>query len=253
MPIVSITTPSYGRQKILERQHRIVAAQSEQDFEWLILDDSPQASPYFLGLTDPRIRYHHHAGPRLSIGAKRNWLADRAEAPVIAHFDDDDYYAPDYLKVMLEKLTQHGADMAKFSAWHLYSIRHRQLAYWDTTITDGLVFRIAAADPVTPLIIGPQDSHKFETHYAGFGFNYVYRKLVWREIKFPDASFAEDYGFASAAIAAGCRYAHFPDTDGLCMQIMQPDGVSIAWPQWLLPEFLVARLFAPAAQELLVP
>ena len=78
MPIVSITTPSYGRQKILERQHRIVAAQSEQDFEWLILDDSPQASPYFLGLTDPRIRYHHHAGPRLSIGAKRNWLADRA-------------------------------------------------------------------------------------------------------------------------------------------------------------------------------
>lgn len=35
------------------------------------------------------------------------------------------------------------------------------------------------------------------------------------------------------------------------MQIMQPDGISIAWPQWLLPQFLVARLFSPAGQELL--
>jgi glycosyltransferase involved in cell wall biosynthesis len=91
MPVISITTPTHRRHKLLERQHRIVLAQSEQDFEWLILDDGPEPSAYFQGLADPRIRYHHHAGGRLSIGAKRNWLADRAAAPVIAHFDDDDY------------------------------------------------------------------------------------------------------------------------------------------------------------------
>jgi glycosyltransferase involved in cell wall biosynthesis len=128
MPVVSITTPTFQRHKFLERQHRIVMAQSEQDFEWLILDDGPEPSDYFRKLNDPRIRYHHHAGGRMSIGAKRNWLADQAGAPVMAHFDDDDYYAPDYLKTMLEQLARRGADIAKFSAWHVYSLRARQSA-----------------------------------------------------------------------------------------------------------------------------
>jgi glycosyltransferase involved in cell wall biosynthesis len=253
MPAISITTPSFGRQQLLERQHRNVLAQSEQDFEWLILDDSPAPAPYFAGLADPRIRYHHHAGARLSIGVKRNWLAERAEAPVIAHFDDDDYYAPDYLKTMLEKLSRHGADMVKFSAWHLYSIRHGQFAWWDTTVTRGLHFRIAAQDAIAPVMLSEEDGRAFANNYAGFGYSYVYRRSLWRDVRFPDAQFGEDYGFAAAAIAAGGRFAHFPETDGLCMQIMRPDGVSIAWPQWLLPGFLVPRLFPAAAQELLLP
>jgi glycosyltransferase involved in cell wall biosynthesis len=250
MPVISITTPTFRRHKLLERQHATVLAQSEQDFEWLILDDSPEPSAYFAALADRRIRYHHHAGTRMSVGAKRNWLAERAEAPVIAHFDDDDYYAPDYLKTMLAHLSRRGADMAKFSAWYVWSRRHQQLAFWDTTITGGLVFKLSA-EPVEPLIISKQDEPRFASHYAGFGFNYVYRKAVWQDIRFPDADFAEDYGFAGAAIQAGCRYAHFPDTEGLCLQIMQPEGISIAWPQWLLPGFLLPKLFPPAALELL--
>ena len=250
-PAVSVITPTYRREALLRQQYLSLQKQTLTDFEWLILDDGPQSSSYFAGLTDPRVRYRHHAGRRLSIGAKRNWLAERAAGAVIAHFDDDDYYAPDYLRTMLERLTRHGADMAKFSAWYVYSKRHAQLAWWDTTITGGLAFKLSAA-PIEPLIVSAQDAKRFENHYAGFGFNYVYRKLVWRDIRFPDLDFAEDYGFAGAAIAAGCRYAHFPDTDGLCLQIMQPEGISIAWPQWLLPDFLLPKLFPPAALELLM-
>ena len=245
MPVISITTPNYGR------QHGIVLAQSEQDFEWLILDDSPEPAAYFARLGDPRIRYTHHAG-RLSIGAKRNWLADQAQAPVIAHFDDDDYYAPDYLKVMLEKLARNGADLVKFSAWYLYSVRHRQLSYWDTNITRGLHYQ-TAQDAITPLILSEEDGKRFETHYAGFGNTYVYRRSLCCDIRFPDVNFAEDYAFASAALAAGCQFAHFRETDGLSLKIMRPDGVSIAWPQWLLPDFLLERLFPPAALDLLAP
>ena len=253
MPVISIATPTFQRHKLLERQHRIVLAQSEQDFEWLILDDGPEPSDYFRNLDDPRIRYHHHAGGRMSIGAKRNWLAEQAAAPVIAHFDDDDYYAPGYLKTMLGQLSRRGADIAKFSAWHVYSMPHRQLAYWDTTGTRGLAFRMFAREPIEPLIISEQDSAKFESHFAGFGFNFVYRKAVWREARFPESDFAEDHGFASTAMGMGFRFAHFADTEGLCLQIMRADGISIAWPQWLLPEFLLPRLFPPAALELLSP
>ena len=56
MPVISIATPTFQRHRLLERQHRVVAAQSEQDFEWLILDDGPEPSAYFQKLADPRIR-----------------------------------------------------------------------------------------------------------------------------------------------------------------------------------------------------
>ncbi len=63
-PPVSIITPSFNRQKLLEAQHRIVTAQSVIDFEWLILDDRAAAGRLFRAdLGDPRIHYHPYAGP----------------------------------------------------------------------------------------------------------------------------------------------------------------------------------------------
>lgn len=249
MPVISITTPTFGRHKLLERQHAIVMAQSEQDFEWLILDDSPEPAAYFLSLADPRIRYFHST-TRVSIGAKRNWLAERAAAPVIAHFDDDDYYAPDYLKAMLAQLGRNGADLVKFSAWYIYSVRHRQFGYWDTNLTNGLAYRMTQ-DGVLPVIISEEEGTKFKNNYAGFGHTYVYRRSVWQDVRFPDAHFAEDQVFADAVIAAGCRFAHFRDTERLTLKVMRPDGLSIAWPQWLLPDFLLPQLFPAAALALL--
>jgi len=59
-PAVSIITPTFNRQALLQAQHVHLLAQSEQDFEWLILDDGPEPSAYFQGLSDPRIRYHRN-------------------------------------------------------------------------------------------------------------------------------------------------------------------------------------------------
>src|SRR5262249_13178432 len=131
---------TFNRHALLQAQHGYLSAQSEQDFEWLILDDGPQASPYFTGLSDPRIRYHHLAGPRMKVSAKRNWLCERALAPVIAQFDDDDYYAPNYLAAMRRRLADSGADITKLSAWFVYSAQLKRLGYWDTTDGLGLHF-----------------------------------------------------------------------------------------------------------------
>ena len=88
-PAVSILTPTFNRHALLKAQHVHVLAQSEQNFEWLILDDGPQASSYFSEISDPRIHYHHLAGPKMRVSAKRNWLCERAKAQIIAQFDDD--------------------------------------------------------------------------------------------------------------------------------------------------------------------
>src|ERR1700720_4271705 len=103
-PAVSIVTPTFNRHELLKAQHANVLAQSRQDFEWLILDDGLAPCPYFETVTDSRIRYHHLPGPKMLVSAKRNWLCERAKAPVIAQFDDDDYYAPEYLAVVMARL-----------------------------------------------------------------------------------------------------------------------------------------------------
>src|ERR1051326_6420491 len=128
-PAVSIITPTFNRHALLKAQHAHLQAQSEQDFEWLILDDGPESSAYFRGLTDPRIRYHHLAGSKMKVSAKRNWLCEQASAPVIAQFDDDDYYAPDYLAVMLKRLAESDAEITKLSGWFVYSAQLKRLGY----------------------------------------------------------------------------------------------------------------------------
>ena len=82
-PAVSIITPTFKRPELLVAQVGIVRAQSEQDFEWLILDDSPEPCAHFARVSDPRIRYHHLPGAPMLVSAKRNWLCERATAPVI--------------------------------------------------------------------------------------------------------------------------------------------------------------------------
>ena len=71
-PAVSIITPTFNRHELLKAQHDLVLAQSEQNYEWLILDDGPVPSPYFAQVSDPRIRYHHLQGAKMLVSAKRN-------------------------------------------------------------------------------------------------------------------------------------------------------------------------------------
>jgi glycosyltransferase involved in cell wall biosynthesis len=250
MPSVSIITPSHGRPTLLERQHSIVAAQTVDDFEWLILDDSPQPCAYFATLDDPRVRYHHHAGEKMLVSIKRNWLCERATAPVIAQFDDDDYYAPHYLATMLERLEREGTDLVKLSGWFVYSALLRRLGWWDTTNLLGLHFTFGA-DPVLRGFFNQTAPENMRSNWFGFGFSYVFRKSMWERQPFPPVAYASDSGFVGAAMAKGSRLAHFADTEGLCLHILRMDNMSRSFPQYLLPDFMLERLFSPAVRPLL--
>ncbi len=241
-PAVSIITPTFNRHALLQAQHAFLLTQSEQNFEWLILDDGPQASAYFQGLSDARIRYHHLAGPKMKVSAKRNWLCERATAAVIAQFDDDDYYAPDYLAVMLKRLAESGADITKLSGWFVYSAQLKRLGYWDTANTLGLHFTFGP-EPVLNAFFNKEAPDTMKNNYAGYGFSYVFKKSMWEKAPFPHVEYASDYGFVSAALAQGCRLDHFADTEGLCLHILRKDNMSKSFPQYLLPDFMLEKLF----------
>jgi glycosyltransferase involved in cell wall biosynthesis len=249
-PAVSIITPTFNRHALLKAQHGHLLAQSEQDFEWLILDDGPEPSAYFAQVSDPRIRYHHLAGPKMRVSAKRNWLCERASAAVIAQFDDDDYYAPDYLAVMLKRLADSGADITKLSAWFVYSAQLRRLGWWDTTNPLGLHFTFGP-EPVLNAFFNKEAPDNMKNNYAGYGFSYVFKKSMWEKAPFPHVEYASDFGFVSAGLAKGCRLDHFSDTRGLCLHILRKDNMSKSFPQYLLPDFMLEKLFAADLSALL--
>jgi glycosyltransferase involved in cell wall biosynthesis len=249
-PAVSIITPTFNRHDLLKAQHVHLRAQSEQNFEWLILDDGPVPSAYFVQLSDSRIRYHHLPGPKMLVSAKRNWLCERAAAPVIAQFDDDDYYAPGYLAAMLARLAAGGADITKLSAWFVYSAQLKRLGYWDSASTLGLHFTFGP-EPVLNAFFNQTPPDNMKNNYAGYGFSYVFKKTMWQTAPFPHVEYASDYGFVAAALAKGCRLDHFADTEGLCLHILRTDNMSKSFPQYLLPDFMLEKLFGSAVQPLL--
>jgi glycosyltransferase involved in cell wall biosynthesis len=247
---VSIITPSFNRPALLKAQIAIVAAQTVQDFEWLILDDSPEPCSFFRDIADPRIRYTHLDGAPMLVSAKRNWLCERASAPVIAQFDDDDYYAPHYLASMLARLSASGADLAKLSAWFVYSAQLKRLGYWDTVNTLGLHFTFGP-EPVLNAFFNKETPEAMKNNYAGYGFSYVFKKSMWETAPFPPVKYASDFGFVSAALAKGCRLDHFADTEGLVLHILRKDNMSKSFPQYLLPDFMLEKLFPADLSALL--
>jgi glycosyltransferase involved in cell wall biosynthesis len=118
MPRVSIITPTRCRQDFLPALWDCVRTQSFQDIEWLIHDGS--ANPLmFDALDDPRVHYNHVPGPMM-IGTKRNALCRAAQGEIIAHFDDDDYYAPKYIERMLSFMTDLNVEFVKLFGFFVY-------------------------------------------------------------------------------------------------------------------------------------
>ena len=239
-PKVSITTPTLNREAMLPAIHQCVLGQTVTDWEWIVVDDSPQPSAFLTAQLDPRIRYLH-VGRGLTVGEKRN-LANRcALADTVAHFDDDDYYSPGYLDYMLGTLDESGADMAKLGAFFIYSPVYQRFAYWDLLEKTGVHF-IWSDQPVQMVQMGAGESI-FQDNHLGYGFSYVYRKKVWQANPFAAVSFNEDTPFLKQSMAQGFQLELRADSAGLCVHFLHNTNTSVCFPQYVIPFALVQSLF----------
>ncbi len=239
-PLVSVITPTWNRETFLPRAYQSFAAQDVGSCEWIVIDDNARPSAFMTALDDPRVIYRHFP-QRLTIGEKRNLAIGLASADVIAHFDDDDYYAPHYLRTMLAHLRASRADLVKLSAFFLYSRVYRQFAWWDLLRKSGLHF---GWTPMPMSVMHFPDDQKVRgaTH-LGYGFSYVYTKQLWEAQRFGDVSYNEDGVFIEAAVARGAKIDLLADNVGLCVHVLHAENVSICCPQYLLPDSLVSPLF----------
>jgi glycosyltransferase involved in cell wall biosynthesis len=180
------------------------------------------------------------------VGAKRARLVAAARGEVIAHFDDDDYYAPDYLERMLAALGDD--DLVTLSGWFLFDTKTRGFYYWDSAKVDEIHTRVdAAAAPRALSMHGLGDGRDawLERHLWGYGFSYVFRRDV--AAFDPALGHGEDLAFVNAARAAGRRVRAVPDERGLVLHVIHQGNMASVFPNYRLPEFLVERVFGATA------
>jgi glycosyltransferase involved in cell wall biosynthesis len=241
VPQVSIITPTCRRERFLSALARCVA-QQQVDWEWLVLDDSPapNARMQELAAGDARIRYMH-SSTRLTIGAKRGRLVAAARGELIAHFDDDDYYAPHYLADMTRLLTGRDADLVKLSAFFLYAPQADLLGYMDLHAPDGPQYMPVAAkvSRIEPSAVMPIGSD----FVLCYGFSYLYRRALAASAQFADVDLGEDDHFIRAVVKAGRRVETVDDVRQSCLHVVHPNSTSRCFARYQLPTFLLPQLF----------
>ena len=116
-PLVSCIMPTRGRGEFARRSIEVFRRQDYEPRELVILDDDDRPSfpdgPRMLwtgGIRYERVRR------RLTIGAKRNIAISRSQGTIIAHWDDDDWSAPERLSDQIVRLMQSGYEVAAYDA-----------------------------------------------------------------------------------------------------------------------------------------
>jgi glycosyltransferase involved in cell wall biosynthesis len=242
--LISIVTPTARRPSFLPLLYDCVTAQDWPEWEWLILDSSEAPAP--VAFDDPRVRYIHDP-VRVSLGEKRNRLAQAARGELIAHFDDDDYYAPSYLSAMVRRLGD--APLVKLTGFFTYRAVERRLAYWNLMVKQGLHHEWFAGHPAAARTYGPEGEDAFRDNHLGYGLSFLYRRAAWETARFEDVAFNEDAAFARALMKTA-PIVGFPDTTGLMFAVQHRGNHSKLFPQQLLAPDEMPRLFPAAGRHL---
>jgi hypothetical protein len=97
-PFFSVVIPVYNRAATLGRAVASVLAQTDQDFEIVVIDDGSSDDPARALPDDPRIRFFRQ--DNRGGGAARNAGIDRARGRYVALLDSDDVHLPGHLAAM---------------------------------------------------------------------------------------------------------------------------------------------------------
>lgn len=104
-PLVTVYMPTYNRASLLSRAIESVLAQTYSNFELIIVDDGSTDNTHELlaayAKQDSRVTYYineHNQGACVS----RNRAIKKAQGEFVTALDDDDYFLPNRLSVLLD-------------------------------------------------------------------------------------------------------------------------------------------------------
>ena len=158
-PLVSCIMPTFNRRAWVQRAVTYFLRQDYAARELIVIDDGSEPVGSLLP-EDPGIRYVR-LEQRASIGAKRNIGCERARGEIIAHWDDDDWFAPWRLRYQVGQLLSSDADVVGLNS----------LLYWEPQARRAWRYRYPAQ--ARPWIHDP---------------TFCYRRELWQHCPFPDTS-----------------------------------------------------------------
>lgn len=114
LPKISVIMLTYNREGLVSRAIESILAQTEPDFEFIIVDNGSVdrsgeiADAY--AAKDNRIRVIHRE--KGSIGSGRNTGLNAVRGEFVAFVDDDDWTEPDFLEFLYALATENSAEVA---------------------------------------------------------------------------------------------------------------------------------------------
>jgi len=156
----------------------------------------------------------------LSIGTKRNLACHVASGETIAHFDDDDIYAPSYLITMSARFDEiNEPKVVKLQSWHVGNAELGTFGYADPA-------RHGRRNHKS------RNSPDIQLGLYGFGFNLFYLRSVALEMPFPDEDVGEDYDWCMKLLKTYGKRAVIllPEDDGIVLHVEHGDNVTDSKP-----------------------
>jgi predicted O-methyltransferase YrrM len=169
-PLVSCLMPTYNRRPFIAHAIAYYLRQTYENRELIVLDDGDEAIGDLIP-DDRRIRYER-LPRKITLGAKLNLGSEMAQGDLIAHFDDDDWYAPWRLAYQVDALLRDRTDLCGIN----------QLLYYDLRNATAFEYRYPAEQKTWLL-----------------GSDLLYTKSYWSTHRFADIDVGMDLLFSWGA------------------------------------------------------
>ncbi len=119
-------------------------------------------------------------GSKKSLGECLNFCVEKSKYPIIAKFDDDDYYGPQYLSDSVKSLDLEGVGIVGKSCTFVYFVEEKLIAIQNYKKENKFVNRVA-------------------------GSTLIFKKEIFNTIKFHDISLGEDIEFCKDCLNKGYK------------------------------------------------
>ncbi len=169
-PLASCIMPTANRRQFVPAAIRQFLGQDYDNAELVILDDGVESVADLIP-SHPKLRYLRTPRHK-TLGAKRNAAVEAARGDILLHWDDDDWYAPNRIRLQVEALQASGADICGIDNVFFMDLAAR--AAWE--------------------YVYPQNARAPWVCGAAL----CYRRDFWAAHRFADAQVGEDTSFAAA-------------------------------------------------------
>lgn len=165
-PLVSCIMPTANRQKFIPFAIDYFLQQDYPNAELVIIDDGIESASSLIP-NHPKIKYFY-TEPLGTIGIKRNYACEKAEGEIIMHWDDDDWYAGDWVSRQTNALLTTDADITGLN----------KVIFYSPSVDKRWMYEDSEMDK--PWLCGA---------------TMAYRKSFWQQHQFIDIQVGEDYDF----------------------------------------------------------